>query len=143
MSLTLTALFLFLGAVPFIYYGIALFSCWRFFRRPLRRLLAGLVSFLGYQGIMLYVRYGLNITHPTTGLPLAGYVSFSILILISGVTFLVTSLAFPVATTWGTFLHAAGPVHVLFVIASLVGLDRLIATQDLPTSSAGRIVSRS
>jgi hypothetical protein len=53
--------------------------------------------------------------------------SLRALILISGVTFLVTSLAFPVATTWGTFLHAAGPVHVLFVIAALVGLDRLIA----------------
>ncbi len=36
MSLTLTALCLFLGAIPFIYYGIALFSCWRFFRRPQR-----------------------------------------------------------------------------------------------------------
>ena len=31
-------------------------------------------------------------------------------------TFLVTSLVFPVATTWGTFLHAAGPVHVLLVV---------------------------
>jgi len=29
-----TALFLGLAAIPFIYYGIALFSCWRFFRRP-------------------------------------------------------------------------------------------------------------
>ena len=49
------------------------------------------------------------------------------LILISAVTFLVTSLLFPVSTTWGTFLHAAGPVHVLLVIAALVGLDGLIA----------------
>jgi hypothetical protein len=49
------------------------------------------------------------------------------LVVVSGVTFLVTSLIFPVATTWGTFLHAAGPVHVLLVIAALVGLDRLIA----------------
>ena len=49
------------------------------------------------------------------------------IILVGGITFLVTSLVFPVATTWGTFLHAAGPVHVLLVIAALVGLDRLIA----------------
>ena len=35
------------------------------------------------------------------------------------VTFAFTSLVFPVATTWGTFLHAAGPVHVLLVIAVL------------------------
>jgi hypothetical protein len=49
------------------------------------------------------------------------------IVVVGAVTFLVTSLAFPVATTWGTFLHAAGPVHVLLVIAALVGLDRLIA----------------
>jgi hypothetical protein len=48
-------------------------------------------------------------------------------VVVGGITFLVTSLLFPVATTWGTFLHAAGPVHVLLVIAALVGLDRLIA----------------
>jgi len=46
---------------------------------------------------------------------------------LSALTFVATSLLFPVATTWGTFLHAAGPVHVLLVISSLVGLDRLIA----------------
>ena len=49
------------------------------------------------------------------------------ILLVGAITFLVTSLIFPVATTWGTFLHAAGPVHVLLVIAALVGLDRLIA----------------
>jgi hypothetical protein len=41
-------------------------------------------------------------------------------------TFLITSLAFPVATTWGTFLHAAGPAHVLLVVCALYGLDALI-----------------
>ena len=49
-------------------------------------------------------------------------------VLVGAITFLVTSLVFPVATTWGTFLHAAGPVHVLLVIAALLGLDRLIVT---------------
>lgn len=48
------------------------------------------------------------------------------LLLVSVLTFLVTSLVFPVATTWGTFLHAAGPVQVLLLISSLVGLDALI-----------------
>ncbi len=48
-------------------------------------------------------------------------------VLLSVITFLVTSLVFPVATTWGTFLHAAGPVHVLLVIAALLGLDVTIA----------------
>ncbi|MGD0869961.1 MAG: glycosyltransferase [Bryobacteraceae bacterium] len=38
MSLRIgTFLFLGLAAIPFIYYGIALFSCWRFFRRPPRK----------------------------------------------------------------------------------------------------------
>ena len=49
------------------------------------------------------------------------------LLLVSMLTFLVTSLVFPVATTWGTFLHAAGPVQVLLLVSSLVGLDALIA----------------
>ena len=48
------------------------------------------------------------------------------LVLVSGVIFLVTSLLFPVSTTWGTFLHAAGAVHVLLVISALLALDRLI-----------------
>jgi hypothetical protein len=44
-------------------------------------------------------------------------------VLLSAMTFLVTSLVFPVATTWGTFLHAAGPVHVLIVLSALLLLD--------------------
>src|SRR4051794_4119748 len=44
-------------------------------------------------------------------------------LLLSVTTFLVTSLLFPVATTWGTFLHASGPVHVLLVISALLVLD--------------------
>ncbi len=44
-------------------------------------------------------------------------------VLIALVAFLVTSLAFPVATTWGTFLHAAGPAHVLLVASALLALD--------------------
>jgi hypothetical protein len=44
-------------------------------------------------------------------------------LLLSVLTFLVTSLVFPVATTWGTFLHAAGPAHVLIVLSALLALD--------------------
>jgi hypothetical protein len=47
-------------------------------------------------------------------------------VLLSVITFLVTSLVFPVATTWGTFLHAAGPVHVLVVVSALVALDAVL-----------------
>ncbi len=49
------------------------------------------------------------------------------LVLLSAVTFLVTSLLFPVATTWGTFLHAAAPVHVLLIVSALGALDAGIA----------------
>lgn len=49
------------------------------------------------------------------------------LLLVSGLTFLVTTLAFPVATTWGTFLHASFPPQVLLLVASLVALDAGIA----------------
>lgn len=47
-------------------------------------------------------------------------------LLLAAITFLVTSLAFPVATQWGTFLHAAGPVHVLLILSALLGLDAAI-----------------
>jgi hypothetical protein len=49
------------------------------------------------------------------------------LVLFSALTFAITSLVFPVATTWGTFLHAAGPVHVLLVVTCLLALDATIA----------------
>jgi hypothetical protein len=47
--------------------------------------------------------------------------------LVSAMTFLVTSLIFPVATTWGTFLHASGPVQVLLVLSAMLALDAVFA----------------
>jgi hypothetical protein len=41
-------------------------------------------------------------------------------------TFLITTLLFPVSTTWGTYLHAAGPAHVLLIVCALLALDVLI-----------------
>lgn len=48
------------------------------------------------------------------------------LLWISLIMFWFTSLLFPAATQWGTFLHAAGPVHVLVVISALLALDGAI-----------------
>lgn len=48
------------------------------------------------------------------------------LIVFSVVTFAVATVVFPVSTTWGTFLHAAGAIHVLLVISALLVLDALI-----------------
>jgi hypothetical protein len=47
--------------------------------------------------------------------------------ILAATTFLITSLVFPVATTWGTFLHAAGPAQVLIVLSALLALDAAIA----------------
>jgi hypothetical protein len=49
------------------------------------------------------------------------------LLLASLLTFWATTLLFPVATTWGTFLHAAVPALVLLLVAGLAGLDAGIA----------------
>jgi hypothetical protein len=49
------------------------------------------------------------------------------LLILSLFAFAVTTLVFPVSTTWGTFLHAAGPVHVLLIVSCLAGLDSFIA----------------
>ena len=48
------------------------------------------------------------------------------LLLLSVITFAATTLLFPVSTTWGTFLHAAGPVQVLLLISCLLALDGLL-----------------
>ena len=48
-------------------------------------------------------------------------------LLLSAITFFATGLVFPVSTTWGTFLHASGPVHVLIIISALFALDVAIA----------------
>lgn len=49
------------------------------------------------------------------------------LVVFSALTFTITTLVFPVSTTWGTFLHAAGAIHVLLIVTCLLALDWLIA----------------
>ena len=49
------------------------------------------------------------------------------LLLTAALTFATTSLIFPVATTSGTFLHAAGAIYVLLAISCLAVLDKLVA----------------
>jgi 4-amino-4-deoxy-L-arabinose transferase-like glycosyltransferase len=49
------------------------------------------------------------------------------LVLVTVLTFLGTSLVFPVATTWGTFLHAAAATHVLLIVSALLALDAIVA----------------
>lgn len=53
--------------------------------------------------------------------------SLRLLAIFSILAFVTTTLLFPVATTWGTFLHASAAVLVLLIVAALVALDNLIA----------------
>ena len=53
--------------------------------------------------------------------------SLRLLVIFSILTFVTTTMLFPVATTWGTFLHASAAILVLLIVAALVALDNLIA----------------
>lgn len=49
-------------------------------------------------------------------------------LLLSGIlTFLAVTLLFPVATLWGTFAHAAGPLLAGLTVAAVFGADALVA----------------
>jgi hypothetical protein len=48
------------------------------------------------------------------------------LLLFSILTFVLTTLLFPVSSTWGTFQHAAGAIEVLLAITAVLALDGLI-----------------
>ena len=48
------------------------------------------------------------------------------LVLFSVITFLLTTLLFPVSSTWGTFQHAAGAIEVLLAVSAVLALDAVI-----------------
>jgi hypothetical protein len=49
------------------------------------------------------------------------------LLVLGSVTLVVTSVVFPVATLWGTFEHAAGPLITAMVVLAALGSDALVA----------------
>ena len=53
--------------------------------------------------------------------------SLRLLVVSAAATFAITTLVFPVQTTWGTYLHAAAPAHVLLVVGGLAVLDAGLA----------------
>jgi hypothetical protein len=69
---------------------------------------------------------------PVSAIGLAGLpwtvrgTALSMLVWFSGITFVATTLLFPVATTWGTFLHASAATQVLLLLSALLVLDGLI-----------------
>ncbi len=48
-------------------------------------------------------------------------------LLLTVLIFLIAGLVFPVSTTWGTFLHAAAPVHVLLIVSAVGVLEAALA----------------
>jgi hypothetical protein len=48
------------------------------------------------------------------------------LVAVSLLMFVITSLLFPAATQWGTFLHAAAPVHVLLILSGILAIDAAV-----------------
>jgi len=73
--------------------------------------LAGIVALLG-------MRHSAALRRPTALLAL---------LVSGGLTFLGTALLFPVATRWGTFLHASGPLLAGLIVAAALGADALVA----------------
>jgi hypothetical protein len=53
--------------------------------------------------------------------------ALAVLLGAGAITYAATSILFPVATLWGTFEHAAGPLHVGLVVAALIGADAFVA----------------
>jgi hypothetical protein len=49
------------------------------------------------------------------------------LLLSGGLTFAATALLFPVATRWGTFLHASGPLVIGLTVMAALGADGVMA----------------
>jgi hypothetical protein len=48
------------------------------------------------------------------------------IVLFSVITFVLTTLLFPVSSTWGTFQHAAGAIEVLLAVSAVLALDAVI-----------------
>lgn len=53
--------------------------------------------------------------------------SLAALVLAGALTYAATSVMFPVATLWGTFEHASGPLVVAFAVAAVLGTDAFVA----------------
>lgn len=71
-------------APPLLAYGL-LIGLTTLRLRPALCILAGLLSAGGYVGLLLFVRFGLAIAEPTTGLPLPAYFNVAAFLFISGV----------------------------------------------------------
>ena len=53
--------------------------------------------------------------------------ALAVLLGAGALTYVATSVLFPVATLWGTFEHAAGPLDVGLIVAAAIGADAFVA----------------
>ncbi len=70
---------------------------------------------------LITIAFGWRRRHAVAGSPLAALLVYGL------ICFALTSTIFPVATQWGTFEHAAGPLMVAFVVLAALGGDALVA----------------
>jgi hypothetical protein len=77
--------------------------------------------------ILLFLGVPLSVIGLIGLLDLARTPALRPLLVFAVLVFAVATLVFPVSTTWGTFQHAAGAIHVLLIISALLAFDRLFA----------------
>ena len=86
-------------------------------------------------GALLTIALGWRRRRAVSGSPLVA------LLVYGAICFVVTSVVFPVATLWGTFEHASGPLLVAFVVLAVVGADAFVARvrqwRNWPRPNAG------
>jgi hypothetical protein len=57
--------------------------------------------------------------------------ALAVLLLSGAITFVATALLFPVATLWGTFQHASGPLMVGLMASAVLGMDAVMTRISL------------
>jgi len=101
------------------------------FRRDIGQFHRGIDRFLGSAGdTPVSLEYAVFVDLETALLTQAAeFTPTALLALLvsGGLTFLGTALLFPVATRWGTFLHASGPLLAGLIVAAALGADALVA----------------
>ena len=84
---------------------------------------------------LLAIAFGWRRRRATTASPLVALLAYGT------ICFVVTSVVFPVATLWGTFEHAAGPLFVCFAVLAVLGADAFVARvrqwRNWPRPNAG------
>lgn len=82
---------------------------------------AATVTIAGVLGLIFAFRRRGALPHSVAAGPLAA------LLLTGGISLVATTVLFPVATLWGTFEHASGPLLIALIVVSAFAADALVA----------------